>query len=106
MPINLLKKTWYTCLPMLVEIDFFVHKFLLILLGMNFLTNKSPILLLSMIDLQRKKFLRRCSLSSVTWMLFSRIPSWLEMKVSFTILVDNREWEMLTKFHEDRTINS
>ena len=28
MPINLLKKTWYTCLPMLVEIDFFVHKFL------------------------------------------------------------------------------
>ena len=56
MPINLLKKTWYTCLPMLVEIDFFVHKFLLILLGMNFLTNKSPILLLSMIDLQRKIF--------------------------------------------------
>ena len=46
---------------MLVEIDFFVHKFLLIqflliLLGMNFLTHKSPILLLSMIDLQRKKF--------------------------------------------------
>ena len=46
---------------MLVEIDFFVHKFLLIqflliLLGMNFLTHKSPILLLSMIDLQEKNF--------------------------------------------------
>ena len=46
---------------MLVEIDFFVHKFLLIqflliLLGMNFLTHKSPILLLSMIDLQKKNF--------------------------------------------------
>ena len=74
---------------MLVEIDFFVHKFLLIqflliLLGMNFLTHKSPILLLSMIDLQRKKFFYEdvlcrvspgcCSRGSPTW--------WLERKVS------------------------
>ena len=55
---------------------------------------------------KEKKIWRRCSLSSVTLMLFSRISWWLERKVFFTKLVDNREWEMHTKFHDDRTINS
>ena len=55
---------------------------------------------------KEKFFLRRCSLSCVTWMLFSRIPWWLERKVSFTKLVDNKEWEMPTEFHDDWTINS
>ena len=77
----------------------------LLMVGLNFLKHKSPILL-SMIDLQRKIFLRRCSLSCVTWMLFWRILWWLERKVSFTKLADNQEWEMPTKFHDDRTINS
>ena len=55
---------------------------------------------------KEKFFLRRCSLSCVTWMSFSRILWWLERKVSFIKLVDNQEWEMPTKFHDDRTINS
>ena len=45
-------------------------------------------------------------MSCVTWMLFSSIPRWLERKVFFKKLVDNQEWEMPTKFHDDRTINS
>jgi len=55
---------------------------------------------------KEKFFLRRCSLSCVTWMLFSRILWWLERKVSFTKLVDNQKWEMPNKFHDDRTIDS
>ena len=46
---------------------------------------------------KEKFFLRRCSLSCVTWMSFSRILWWLERKVSFTKLVDNQEWEMPIK---------
>ena len=92
----------------LVHLHLDVVPEVLLMIGMNFLIHKSPILL-SMIDLHRKKFLRsslRSSLSSVTWMLFSRIPWWLERKVSFTKLVDNHLLEMPTKFQDDWFINS
>ena len=74
----------------------------LLIVGMNFFAYESPVLL----SYKEKKIWRRCSLSSVTWMLFSRIPWWLERKVSFTKLVDNHEWEMPTKFQDDWFINS
>ena len=89
----------------LVHLHLDVVPEVLLMVGMNFLTHKSPILL-SMIDLQRKFFLRRYSLSSVTWMLFSRIPYLVVGEKSLFVLVDNREWEMPTKFHDDWTINS
>ena len=37
-------------------------------------------------------------------MVFSRIPCWLERKVSLAKLVDNQLRSMPTKFHDDRTI--
>ena len=87
---------------------FLVHLYLdvvpevLLMVGTNFLAYISPLYWFT----KKKKIWRRCSLSSVTLMLFSRISWWLERKVFFTKLVDNREWEMHTKFHDDRTINS
>ena len=43
----------------------------LLMVGMNFLAHKSPVLL----SYKEKKFRRRCSLSSITWMLFSIIDN-------------------------------
>ena len=79
----------------------------LLMVGLNFLTH-TEISYIIVYDWITKKifFLRRCSLSSVTWMLFSRIPLWLEIKVSFTKLVDNHYWKMPTNFQDDWFINS
>ena len=75
------------------------------MIGMNFLAYKSPILL-SYIDLQRKKFSTTMFFVERHLDVVLEDPLVVRENVSFTKLVDNRELEMPTKFHEDRTINS
>jgi len=113
---------------MLVEIDFFVHKFLLdnclriiekekklmitffvklhqdVVLE-EWITHKSPILL-SLIDLQRKNFFTKMFFVVRHLDVVHEDSLVVEEKSLFYKLVDIREWEMPIKFHDDRTKNS
>ena len=75
------------------------------MIGMNFLAYKSPILL-SYIDLQRKKISTTMFFVERHLDVVLEDPLWLERKVSLAKLVDNQLRSMPTKFHDDRTINS